>query len=266
MGNRWPPDVGFWRTATAADITHYLGLGANPITSLDGVESGDGPLHAAVRMDNVEAYMALNSAAPGRLESRNADGDTLLHIATAMGSVEMIGLLLDGGANLWAQRKAGETALHIAVYGRDIAAINFLLSVGAAEKDFRNKDGETLLHWTASHGEVELTMALIAGGANVLASNIHGEIPLHCATHEGEEETARVLMQASDGSERIENRWGQSPLDVYKARMVAPKTPYEDDSSHVVRLTDNSPQPFYEQKPLSFIRELYRKATVLLHN
>ena len=271
---QWPADAEFWSNATEADITHYLDAGADPVAFLDGY--ADGPLHAAVRTGNVEAYRALNSAAPGHIETRNALGDTLLQIATMTGSVEMMRAVLEDGADLWAQRPAettedyyhvpvpvlgdgqvkgvgesvdaqqwqGETALHIAVYARDMDAVKFLLDVGAAEKDFRNSFCESLLHWAVLQGDVELTKALIAGGIDIKACNVYDETALHYAARLEEHDIGQVLIDAGDDGERAMNAWGQTPIDIH-SRALGASHGAESNQAHV--LSDESLSAYEER-------------------
>ena len=293
---QWPTNIERWRKMTTVDVTHYLGLGADPNVSLDDARYGDHALHLAVRASNVEAYKALLDASPQHLETRNAVGDTLLHIAATIGDVDMVSTLVAAGADLWAQRMVnsrddyyhehgcgnelepiltneqikeswgifddqqtgeardmpdglwdmGETALHIAVYARDMDTVSFLASAGAAEKDFRNQYGESLLHWATLRGHLELMQVLIDGGANVLASNIHGDIPLHWAADDDDPKISRVLILPADGSEQVKNKDGRTPLDVYRARVDGDyygkrKTLLNDDEGahqYYTRLTD----------------------------
>ena len=171
--NQWPSNIEFWQNATGAEITRFLELGADPIALINGAEHGDGPIHMAVRAGNMDAYMALRCADTMDIETRNAEGDTPLHIATTTGCVRMIRALGASGADLWSQRKSagadihevarGETALFIAVRRRDVDAVDCLLSMGAVGTNTRNIGDEGLLRQAVRQGDVKLAEVAIKG-------------------------------------------------------------------------------------------------------
>jgi hypothetical protein len=72
----------------------------------------------------------------------NSDMDTPLHIATNIGSVEMVKLLIENGANINSQNILGETPLMLAIVKNYEDVIYTLLKNGA-DVDTKNNLGET---------------------------------------------------------------------------------------------------------------------------
>ena len=92
------------------------------------------------------------------------------------------------------EQGAGETALHIAVYNRDMDAVEYLLYIGAGERQSRNKDDETLLHWAGAQGDVKLACLLVKGGVDMCMRARHGKTVPRLAAEAGHPEAAVALI------------------------------------------------------------------------
>ena len=100
-------------------------------------------LHVAVIYDCPEAIPVL--APYVDVNAHNAYGETALDIATRIGDVEAVRLLLDVGADPYVKNKYGETPLHTAVLHRNADVVELLLSRGV-DPNVKNEHGETPLH------------------------------------------------------------------------------------------------------------------------
>lgn len=66
------------------------------------------------------------------VDARLQTGDVCLHVAANKARTEILGLLLEGGANVNVQNKLGQTALHCAAgYGAKPSGISAVLSDSA---------------------------------------------------------------------------------------------------------------------------------------
>jgi hypothetical protein len=119
------------------------------------IYAGDTALHLAAAGYRVEiAELLLDSGADPNA-ARNHRGSGPLHYAAdgfitgpvwdARRQVEMLGCLLQKGANIHLQDMNGATALHRAVRTRCAAAVRFLLESGS-DPATRNKPGSTAFH------------------------------------------------------------------------------------------------------------------------
>lgn len=86
-----------------------------------------------------------------RPDSRDADGDTPLHVLVRRGDHHGVKLLIAAGADVNAAGDMGEIPLHAAVAGGDVAMVTALLAVGA-DPDRRSEFGETARERAARRG------------------------------------------------------------------------------------------------------------------
>src|SRR5919106_4016472 len=128
------------------------------------------------------------------IQSRDHAGSTLLHHATAFGSIETMTLLLDRGADVNAKNRRGATPLHWAVH--DEAKVRLLLSRGATV-NVKQNEGRTplLLAATLPRGHAALDL-LLTHGANPNLPAANGQTPLMAAAARGDFTAVRALVGA----------------------------------------------------------------------
>jgi len=86
-------------------------------------------------------------------------------------------------------------ALADAAERHDAAAVATLLA-GGAEVKATQADGMTALHWAAYHDDLELVRSLIEAGAGVAAANRYGVTPLSLGCQNGNGEIVQALLDA----------------------------------------------------------------------
>jgi uncharacterized protein len=90
----------------------------------------------------------------------------------------------------------GESRVADAAMGGDVAAVRALLR-GGADVNAAEGDGMTALHWAAEHGDQELAKVLLEAGANARAeTRIGRHTPLHVAAKGGHDRVVRLLVDA----------------------------------------------------------------------
>jgi len=114
--------------ATEGVANALLDYGANPYSS--GASGAVSPLRWTVEKGRAGAAKAL-LARGATLQEKLPQKKTLLHLAAADGSPEMIDLLLDNGGDANAQDKFGATPPHYAAKGNKVSAAERLLERGA---------------------------------------------------------------------------------------------------------------------------------------
>lgn len=82
-----------------------------------------------------------------------------------------------------------------------------------SNRDVRDRQGRTLLHAAALHGDLAEVEQLIAAGADPGAADNSGFTPLHMAAQEGNADTARALLDAGAEVDQ-RNRFGNTALFV----------------------------------------------------
>src|SRR6185295_5273374 len=90
----------------------------------------------------------------------------------------------------------GESRVADAALGGDVVAVRALLR-GGADVNAAEGDGMTALHWAAEHGDQELAKVLLEAGANARAeTRIGRHTPLHVAAKGGHDRVVRLLVDA----------------------------------------------------------------------
>ena len=166
-------------------------------------------------------------------------GFTRLHIAVELHSPYLIEAALKMKSDVNARSKDGRTALHIAAARNDDDTVHLLLE-SKANPNLKDNDGRTPMEHAALHGHSDLVRqlakvqieplnffsAVILGKAERVKELLEarpellkartkqggsGWAPLHIAAREGQEETARVLLDA--GADVHGGKENSSPLD-----------------------------------------------------
>ena len=162
------PDSPVADAAMAGDMARVEALLA------DGADvsapQGDGmtALHWAARSLNAPLARLLLEAGADVAASTRIGAYTPLHLASEVGSADIVGLLLDAGARQTATTEeiGGATPLHLAAGAGAAEAVRLLLE-GGGEADARERRwGQTPLMYAAARGREEAVRALLEGGAN----------------------------------------------------------------------------------------------------
>jgi len=126
---------------------------------------------------------------------KDSDGQTPLHIAARVDSVEMARLLLANGANVNETDNYGKTPLFGAARKGSKEMVELLTAKGA-DINARNKDGWTPLHLVARFGQTEAVELLIGKGADINAKANDGRTALQVAIDEKKGAVVEVLRKA----------------------------------------------------------------------
>jgi ankyrin repeat protein len=144
------------------------------------------------------------------VNAKNSHGDTPLHKASYEGNVQVVKELREHGANTEVKDCNGRTPLHLTCYWGHLAVVNELLSPNdsndtttilgkrksrGADIQAKDCDGNTPLHFASIRGHLPVVKALVSGGANILAGNACGGVPIHYAVNERKSEVAKYLLK-----------------------------------------------------------------------
>jgi ankyrin repeat protein len=126
------------------------------------------PLHAAAYSGNFEVVRILIEYDPAHINARNMTGRTPLHWASQNphfkgGSVPR--LLLEHGADIYAQGDDGWTPLHVAALVDGALEVVRLLLEHGADVEVKNEEGKTTLQVAAARGYDEVVKLLREHGA-----------------------------------------------------------------------------------------------------
>lgn len=148
-------------------------------------------LYKAVEVDRFEKVKEILQTDPTLITGKDHDEFSVLHGAVMTENTEMIGFLLDQGADINALNDEGITPLHIALYPN---VVTYLLNHGA-EINKKSSFGSTPLHTQVSDGEERLDIIgiLLAMGADKSMKDNSGQTPMDIAKAREDEEIIELL-------------------------------------------------------------------------
>jgi ankyrin repeat protein len=199
-------------------ITHAAARGARDIVGLLRDSGAVISVITSVYLGNRRAV------AKGDLVVDEEGTPLLLHAAQSL-NAEIVGDLLDRGANIAATDRFGETALHRVADlrrtdGPKAARIAMLLLERGALVDARNRDGVTPLHQAVRARNLAVVEVLLDRDANPNAADKRGSTPLHRASSStGAGNTAGIdpapfieLLLARGADPKLKDKRGRSAL------------------------------------------------------
>jgi ankyrin repeat protein len=159
------------------------------------------------------------------VNTRGKNDWTPLHLASCYGSVEIVRLLLDHGADLDAATgNMGEKPLHKVTYDKyrsqeDNVRVAQLLLDRGTDVNTRRKDDWTPLHAASYNANAKIVQLLIDHGAEVDAVDDFGNTPLHDVTwgeYESQDDGVRAARLLLDHGADVnaKARSGDTPLDL----------------------------------------------------
>lgn len=169
-----------------AVITHQMYIvkklieGGADVNLMD--RHGQTALHLACQGGDVNCVYAIRDVTQGsrfqiRLDLKNFQGCSALHVATLNGSQQLVETLLDMGADINDQdSNSGRTPLHHAVEAGKYHVAEYLISRGA-DVNKVTFAGNTPLHTASGREMDQMAKLLMTHGANVNIANLEGDTP-----------------------------------------------------------------------------------------
>jgi ankyrin repeat protein len=164
----------------------------------------------AVRAGNVEEVLRLLRVDGVPIDERS-DADpwrqwTATMIACMRGRADILGILIENGANINERDYMGRTVLMIACIAFQTDIMRMLLKEHGANSNDINHNGETVLMQASLYGDADMVGMLLAAGADIDARNIRGRSAFDSAHWLGHLEVARILEAAAAHKERARAR------------------------------------------------------------
>jgi ankyrin repeat protein len=163
----------------------------------------------AARENNLPEVRRLLSIG-ANVNAQGSGGVTPLHRVSWSGHVPVVKELLGHGADIEAKAHLNMTPLHFACKKGHLGVVNELLSPSesngttsilgkrksrGADTEAKDRNGSTPLHLASIGGHLAVVKALVSGGADILATNNHGDLPIHQAVRRGISEASKYLLQ-----------------------------------------------------------------------
>jgi uncharacterized protein len=133
----------------------------------------------------------------GAVSAFSTDGFTALHFAAFFGKAEAAKMLLENGAGVevYTRNPFANQPLHAAAAGRHLEVSRVLIA-GGADVNATQHGGFTPLHEAAQHGDVEMTELFLSAGADPAAKTGAGETPADLAAAAGHADLASRLRDS----------------------------------------------------------------------
>ena len=176
-------------TETVVDLLDLSGV---PIDTKDG--EGNSLLHWAASGGHVTT-MRLLIRRGCDVDSVDGRGLTPLHWAAAMGQTKAVRGLIRMGATKSMVAIVYGTPLHQAAISGHVETVEAMLEEGCAIDEVRSNSGKTTLHSAAEGGHVEVIKVSVDRGCDVNAVDANGCTPLHSAACWGRTEAVHELIK-----------------------------------------------------------------------
>ena len=163
-------------------------------------------LISAGKMDEVKNRFTTGDS----INQKNAEGQSLLHIAALRNDAEMVQFLLNMKADPEVKDKAGETPLCAAVNAECYDAIKVLAENGA-DIFAENATGSAVFDLARNKG-IDTFTAIISE-KTVIQQDQNGKTALHYAAEDKDEDAIKIILAAGGAVSVIDNA-GESPLAV----------------------------------------------------
>ena len=181
----------FLKAVNAGDaktVAFYLDKGLDPDTA---DPDGNTVLMIASRLGHMDVVNLLVNR-KASVARRSAHGDTALMFACLKGHLEIARFLVAHGAQI---NQTAWTPLHYAAFEGRAAVISYLIEKGA-DKDALAPNGFTALMLAARGGHIEAMRALLYDDANVAIKGPKGETALSIARTRKDEAAEALLKRA----------------------------------------------------------------------
>ena len=151
------------------------------------------PLHAAASEGHVD-ILSLLIQGGADVNGRDNEDCTPLFLASYNGRLEAGEFLLNHGADIEARNTYKNTALIYAMDGKNIEFARMLLKRGAVV-NFRCQSDRTPLHRAVKYSQIEIVRLLLEHGADVNALDLYGNTASQLASVGGHREIVELLFE-----------------------------------------------------------------------
>ncbi|GMS83942.1 hypothetical protein PENTCL1PPCAC_6117 [Pristionchus entomophagus] len=192
--------------------------------------NGETPLTIAAGVGNNRGVIIALIGGGAHVDFRNTEGQTAMHKAAFLSSVENVKTLLELGASPNYRDVIGLTPIYYNMLTNDSNdGIAEMLLREAAEIGVTDMHGNHEIHQACKNGLVKHVEHLLYYGAQADVENVNGNTPLHVCAVNSRAECARVLLFRGASHVAV-NKQGQTALHV--AHIVAATAVADVIASH----------------------------------
>ncbi|XP_078106674.1 ankyrin repeat and death domain-containing protein 1A [Sander vitreus] len=201
----------FMEAAKSNDVETMKTLGRGLNANAKNVDNRTA-LHYAVAGKNKEAVQLLLQRRV-KVDQKDKYGVAPIHLAAWFGSLEILKLLVQAGAEQKVENTEGLNIMHCAAINNHTEIIEYIMNdLQMKELDKDDQSGHRAFALAAEHGCVEM-MDTLARPYNMdtMKPNKRGETPLHLAARNGHLDAVQSLLQSFDTRDEV-NMDGETAL------------------------------------------------------
>ncbi|XP_039281443.1 LOW QUALITY PROTEIN: L-asparaginase [Nilaparvata lugens] len=211
-----PPQLQEWDLIDS--VARSLHLSSHDVEQLDSILF-PAMLCSAVQNSDITKLTELKGYG-ANMSSTNSDLRTPLHIASAMGNLEIVRYLLVNGASIHMRDRNEITPLLDAINGEHEEVIKVLKQCGAHLTLSPKEIGEKLCS-AAMYGQVKRLKSYKLAGANLSQVDVLGRTALHMAIMCNQTEAVNYLI-LSGVDTTVKDKLGFSAIDLAKHMQLSP--------------------------------------------
>lgn len=196
----------------AAEIANFLLANSARVDARDA--EGRTPLHLAVQNRNEEVVKVL-LAQKGAIDAAGATA--LLHLAARAGSVDVVRSLLEHGLSPDSSDNEGWTPLHEAAQEGHGDIVTLLIEHGCRIDPVATDPPLTPLGAAAETGKLEVIQTLLEHGANILACSPQRPEPLLLAIKNAQYEAATLLLDRRLLTRDEDTAWAEAARNLFSS-------------------------------------------------
>ncbi|XP_040012311.1 ankyrin repeat and death domain-containing protein 1B [Xiphias gladius] len=161
-------------------------------------------LHYAVAGKNKEAVQFLLQRRV-KVDQKDKYGVAPIHLAAWFGSLEILKLLVQAGAEHKVENEEGQNIMHCAAINNHTEIVEYIINdLQMKELDKDDQSGHRAFALAAEHGCVEmLEMLMEPYKMATMKPNKRGDTPLHLAARNGHLDAVQLLLQSFDTRDEV---------------------------------------------------------------
>eukprot|EP00300_Choanocystis_sp_HF-7_P020221 c20537_g1_i3.p1 GENE.c20537_g1_i3~~c20537_g1_i3.p1 ORF type:complete len:1453 (-),score=405.95 c20537_g1_i3:200-4219(-) len=164
----------------------------------------DALLEACVEGHGGDAMRLAHKLSKVQLNAKNSAGDAAVHIAARKGMNDVLGELIDSGANFELQDASGHTALLVAAANGNAGGVQLLIRHGASTNKINIRE-QTALHLAVASGNCDAVRAVLDAIVHPNEADKQGNTALHLAVARGDAAVVKLLLERGARADTLNN-------------------------------------------------------------
>lgn len=193
----------FIEAAKRNDVETMTDLGKGLNANVKNVQNRTA-LHFAVACTNKEAVKLLLQRRV-KVDQKDKYGVAPIHLAAWFGSLDILKLLVQAGAEQKAENEEGLNILHCAAINNHTEIVDYIVNdLQMKELDKDDLSGHRAFALAAEHGCVKMLQVLMEPyNMATMKPNKRGDTPLHLAARNGHLDVVQLLLQSFDTRDEV---------------------------------------------------------------